>query len=220
MKENSPNGYLIINESEAKQNSKSKKIYFSNVFSKVEKSDRNKGYYKLKRDLSLLEKDVKLLEDYANKDKSFYSHIEESDYNNNSLFTAFKMQAAYKCNDIKILTERLLNKYIERFEDIANKDKKKKCKARIMTLLNNDYQINRINQRKKISVLFRKKLNNNRYSIFKMNTDDNININNNNVNNNVSKNIKAQNKANKNGAFNPTIPKAISLVNIYPLKQR
>ena len=44
-----------------------------------------------------------LYDDYANKDKSFYSHIEETDYNNNSLFTAFKMQAAYKCNDIKTI---------------------------------------------------------------------------------------------------------------------
>ena len=42
-----------------------------------------------------------LYDDYANKDKSFYSHIESKDYNSNSLFTSIKIQSAYKCKDIK-----------------------------------------------------------------------------------------------------------------------
>ena len=35
-----------------------------------------------------------LYDDYANMGKSFYSHIEDNEYNGNSLFTSFKMQAA------------------------------------------------------------------------------------------------------------------------------
>ena len=42
-----------------------------------------------------------LYDDYANRGKSFYSHIETSDYNENTLFTAIKMQSGYKCKDIK-----------------------------------------------------------------------------------------------------------------------
>ena len=44
-----------------------------------------------------------LYDDYANRGKSFYSHIESSDYNENTLFTAFKIQAAYQCSDIKTI---------------------------------------------------------------------------------------------------------------------
>ena len=42
-----------------------------------------------------------LYDDYANRGKSFYSHIESKDYNNTTLFTAIKIQAAYQCNEIK-----------------------------------------------------------------------------------------------------------------------
>ena len=41
-----------------------------------------------------------LYDDYANRGKGFYSHIEENDYNENTLFTAFKMQSSYNCNEI------------------------------------------------------------------------------------------------------------------------
>ena len=38
--------------------------------------------------------------DYANQNKSFYSHIESNKMNDNTLFTAFKMQMSYSCFDI------------------------------------------------------------------------------------------------------------------------
>lgn len=41
-----------------------------------------------------------LYDDYANNGKSFYSHIEENEYNDNTLFTAFKMQSSYQCDEI------------------------------------------------------------------------------------------------------------------------
>ena len=41
-----------------------------------------------------------LYDDYANRGKGYYSHIEENDYNENTLFTAFKMQSSYNCNEI------------------------------------------------------------------------------------------------------------------------
>ena len=36
-----------------------------------------------------------LYDDYANQNKSFYSHIENNKMNDNTLFTAFKMQMSY-----------------------------------------------------------------------------------------------------------------------------
>ena len=42
-----------------------------------------------------------LYDDYANRGKSFYSHIEENEYNENTLFTSIKVQSAGECNKIK-----------------------------------------------------------------------------------------------------------------------
>lgn len=42
-----------------------------------------------------------LYDDYANRGKSFYSHIEENEYNENTLFTSIKVQSAGDCNKIK-----------------------------------------------------------------------------------------------------------------------
>ena len=42
-----------------------------------------------------------LYDDYINKGKSFYSHLEDKDYNENSLLTSIKLQSGYKCNEIK-----------------------------------------------------------------------------------------------------------------------
>ena len=44
-----------------------------------------------------------LYDDYANRNKSFYSHIESTDYNSETLFTAIKMQSSGKCNEIKTI---------------------------------------------------------------------------------------------------------------------
>ena len=41
-----------------------------------------------------------LYDDYINQGKGHYSHLEEKDYNENTLFTTFKMQASYACVDI------------------------------------------------------------------------------------------------------------------------
>ena len=41
-----------------------------------------------------------LYDDYANQNKSFYSHIESNKMNDNTLFTAFKMQMSYSCFNI------------------------------------------------------------------------------------------------------------------------
>jgi len=41
-----------------------------------------------------------LYDDYANQGKGFYSHLEEKDYNSNTLFTTFKMQASYSSAEV------------------------------------------------------------------------------------------------------------------------
>ena len=42
-----------------------------------------------------------LYDDYANRGKSFYSHIEENEYNDDTLFTSIKIQSNDKAYDIK-----------------------------------------------------------------------------------------------------------------------
>ncbi|MBQ3307352.1 MAG: hypothetical protein IJG68_04065 [Bacilli bacterium] len=41
-----------------------------------------------------------LYDGYANRDKGFFSHIENDEYNENTLYTAFKMQSSYQSNEI------------------------------------------------------------------------------------------------------------------------
>ena len=41
-----------------------------------------------------------LYDDYANRGKGFYSHIEENQYNEQTLFTALKIQSSYQCSEI------------------------------------------------------------------------------------------------------------------------
>jgi len=41
-----------------------------------------------------------LYDDYANRGKGFYSHIEENEYNESTLFTALKIQSSYRCGEI------------------------------------------------------------------------------------------------------------------------
>lgn len=41
-----------------------------------------------------------LYDDYSNKGKSFYSHIENNEYNENTLFTAIKIQSSYQVDEI------------------------------------------------------------------------------------------------------------------------
>lgn len=42
-----------------------------------------------------------LYDDYANRNKSFYSHIENDEYNESTLFTSFKMQSNDRASEIK-----------------------------------------------------------------------------------------------------------------------
>jgi len=60
--------YQTIDNSLNDESYKKDKIYFSNVFSRVSKSEKNKQYQNLQNGLRSLNKDVKLLEDFANKD--------------------------------------------------------------------------------------------------------------------------------------------------------
>ena len=41
-----------------------------------------------------------LYDDYQNRGKSFYSHIENNEYNSNTLFTAIKIQSSYQVGEI------------------------------------------------------------------------------------------------------------------------
>ena len=62
------NDYPLTQNYNNKEQERKNKIYFTNVFSRVNKSEKDKQYQKLQNNLNLLNKDVKLLADYANRD--------------------------------------------------------------------------------------------------------------------------------------------------------
>ncbi|MBQ6477027.1 MAG: hypothetical protein IJI43_01140 [Bacilli bacterium] len=45
-----------------------------------------------------------LYDDYANRNSSFYSHLESKDYNDNSLLTSIKLQSSTRCKEIDKIT--------------------------------------------------------------------------------------------------------------------
>ena len=53
--------YPTFDELGKKKEIKKDKIYFSNVFSKIENSEKNKEYIKLQSNLNSLSRDVRLL---------------------------------------------------------------------------------------------------------------------------------------------------------------
>ena len=62
------NDYSLTQDLNKKEQERKSEIYFTNVFSRVNKSEKDKQYQKLQNNLNILSKDVKLLADYANKD--------------------------------------------------------------------------------------------------------------------------------------------------------
>ena len=62
------NDYPLTQDLNNKEQERKNKIYFTNVFSRINKSEKDKQYQKLQNNLNILDKDVKLLGDYANRD--------------------------------------------------------------------------------------------------------------------------------------------------------
>ena len=61
--------YQENNNSSFNNQHKNDKVYFTNVFSKVSKSEKNKQYQSLQNKIYSLTREVKLLEDYVDRDK-------------------------------------------------------------------------------------------------------------------------------------------------------
>ena len=61
--------YQENNDSSFNNQHKNDKVYFTNVFSKVSKSEKNKQYQSLQNKIYSLTREVKLLEDYVDRDK-------------------------------------------------------------------------------------------------------------------------------------------------------
>ena len=95
----------LINNSYSNGENKKDKIYFSNVFSKVNKSEKNKQYQNLQNNLISLSKDVRLLEDFVNKDK----------YGKNKKYTS-----AMKYKKFVARSNFLLNKKNNRLSSLLN----------------------------------------------------------------------------------------------------
>ena len=65
-----------------------------------------------------------LYDDYQNRGKSFYSHIESNQVTPETLYTAFKMQASYGCGDINSAIKFTVFTYddLEDFDDDNKKN--------------------------------------------------------------------------------------------------
>jgi len=77
-----------------------------------------------------------LYDDYANLGKSFYSHIENNEYNENTLFTAFKMQVNDKFVDITSPIELTVFTY-DTEDDFLDNNYRGNSKYTINICLNN-----------------------------------------------------------------------------------
>ena len=94
-------GQEFFNQWSTYNNNNSLKIEFSISFTK---SDGENVYYNILDPSHTFDQWEYLMnylyDDYANLGKGFYSHIEMDQFNDNTLFTAFKMQSSYQCDQI------------------------------------------------------------------------------------------------------------------------
>ena len=111
-----------------------KQIKFSNVFSKVSKSEKNKQYINLQSNLNSLSKDVRLLIDFTkNKYEKMKSKSSNKDYQYKRFLARSNFLLRRNANKKFTSILNIINNYIEsnqiKLEEIAKKkDKFKKNK--------------------------------------------------------------------------------------------
>ena len=129
-----------------------KKIHFSNIFSKMKKSEKNKQYINLQKGLNSLSNDVTLLEDFTNKDN----------------FSKKKNKSSNK---------RQYKKLIGRSKFLLEKNKNKKIS--ILNIISNFIESEEKKKKnslpKKKNRLIKKKIN--QHSVYKTEIDNNVNNN-------------------------------------------
>lgn len=76
-----------------------------------------------------------LYDDYTNQNKNFYSHIENNEYTDDTLFTAFKMQSNSKCNEIKDKIELTVFTY-DTEDDLTDNNYRGNSKSTLIICLN------------------------------------------------------------------------------------
>ena len=105
--------------------------YFSNVFSKINKSEKNKQYQVLQTNLNSLSKEVRLLEEYANKDnfnkkkKNVYKGNQYKKFIDRSNFLLKQNRNKRKTSILDIISNYINAKYKE---SSKRKNKNKKTK--------------------------------------------------------------------------------------------
>ena len=107
---------------------KNDKVYFSNVFSKVGKSEKSKQYQNLQNSIYSLSRDVRLLEDYVNKDK--YGKIKKFEpkkvYKNLVARSNFLLRKKINTRNSNLIN--IIGKYINTQNNEGNHSSKKKSK--------------------------------------------------------------------------------------------
>ena len=123
--------YNTINYSNSNDEHNKDKIYFTNVFSKVTKSEKNKQYQKLQTNIFSLSRDVKLLEDFVNQDKYGRNKKLETKkaYKNFIAKSNFVLQKKQNKNRKSLLN--IINNYINSQINKEDDSPKKKIKNKI-----------------------------------------------------------------------------------------
>ena len=119
--------YPELEEMEKKKNENKKdKIYFSNCFSKVTKSEKNKEYTKLQSNLNSLSRDVRLLQDFVNRNNFGKKKLGlKKGFRYKNLIAQSNMAIRRKQNGRHSTILGILSKYISTEIDSKNKYKSK-----------------------------------------------------------------------------------------------
>lgn len=130
--------YPTFDELGKKKEIKKDKIYFSNVFSKIENSEKNKEYIKLQSNLNSLSRDVRLLQDFVNRNNFGKKKLGlKKGFRYKNLIAQSNMAIRRKQNGRHSTILGILSKYISTEIDSKNKYKSKNKNKKILSLLKN-----------------------------------------------------------------------------------
>jgi len=118
--------YPTFDELGKKKEIKKDKIYFSNVFSKIENPEKNKEYIKLQSNLNSLSRDVRLLQDFVNRNNFGKKKLGlKKGFRYKNLIAQSNMAIRRKQNGRHSTILGILSKYISTEIDSKNKYKSK-----------------------------------------------------------------------------------------------
>ena len=148
------NDYPLTQDLNNKEQERKNKIYFTNVFSRINKSEKDKQYQKLQNNLNILDKDVKLLGDYANRDnmgkKKRFRYVKANALSGGNQYKKFigrfsvllkKKMNARNSNPLSIITNNANSLNKSKSNNSNSSNKHRNIKGKKSTKAKNDNMI-------------------------------------------------------------------------------